>query len=151
MAFCLELLQLPVCGAVSPFLELGHSLAHHEMYIQGRGIESRVDVTRTNNDNGDRRISASASDFSSIFPWVKIPGRADLTPSAQVTAGKTVHSDGSITAGMSFRIDEGGPDFYETQQIFERNFSFIMPLPSPHGSPPPAGSPWKPTLEMPFS
>ncbi|MGU7780703.1 hypothetical protein [Burkholderia sp. PU8-34] len=98
-------------------------------------------VIRTDEENGDRRISVISSHFLSIFPCVKIPGRDDLTPSAQLVGGKTTHQSGSVTAGVNFGMREGGPNFDETKRIFGGNFVFLMPEPSPHGSPPPATAP----------
>ncbi|WP_175693756.1 hypothetical protein [Burkholderia ambifaria] len=98
-------------------------------------------VIRTDEEKGDRRISVISSHFLSIFPWVKIPGRDDFMPSAQLVGGKTTHQSGAVTAGVNFGMREGGPNFDETKRIFGGNFVFLMPEPSPHGGPPAATAP----------
>ncbi|APR39671.1 hypothetical protein [Paraburkholderia sp. SOS3] len=98
-------------------------------------------VTRTVEQNGDGRISISSSHFLSIFPWVAIPGRVELTPTAQLVGGKAVHHTGRVTAGMNFLMHEGGPDFDESQRVFAETFTRLPPQPSPHGGPPPATAP----------
>lgn len=92
-------------------------------------------VIRTDEENGDRRISVISSHFLSIFPWVRIPGRDDFMASAQLVGGKTTHQSGSVTAGVNFGMRKGGPNFDETKRIFGGDFVFLMPEPSPHRSP----------------
>ncbi|SAL11831.1 hypothetical protein AWB68_00054 [Caballeronia choica] len=100
-----------------------------------------VGLFKDNDGSGNRRISVSSSHFVSIFPWVPIPGRTDFTPTAQLTAGRTIHDDGSIKAGVNFSMFEGGPDFAATQRIFGDEFIRLTPTPSPHGGPLPATAP----------
>jgi hypothetical protein len=100
-----------------------------------------VHITRGVEQDGSDRISISSSHFLSIFPWVAIPGRVDLTPSAQLVGGKAVHQTGLVTAGINFFMDEGGPDFEESQKVFSEAFIRLPPEPSPHGGPPSATAP----------
>jgi hypothetical protein len=100
-----------------------------------------VHLTGSVEQNGDGRISISSSHFSSIFPWVAIPERIDLTPTAQLVGGKAVHHTGHVTAGMNFLMHEGGPDFDETQKVFAEKLIRLPPQPSPHGGPPAATAP----------
>jgi hypothetical protein len=100
-----------------------------------------VHVTDAVEQNGDDQISISSSHFLSIFPWVAIPGRIDLTPTAQLVGGKAVHQTGLVTAGINFFMDEGGPDFEESQKVFSEAFIRLPPEPSPHGGPPSATAP----------
>ncbi|HEV7833768.1 MAG TPA: hypothetical protein VGP09_10370 [Caballeronia sp.] len=98
-----------------------------------------VIIDKTDNENGDIRVSVISNRFSAIFPKRTNSGGTNFVPTVHMSIGKTTHSTGLISAGINFGMDEGGPKFDETWKIFGNEFTKLDPLfPGTYGGPLPA-------------
>lgn len=93
--------------------------------------------------NGTYLFSAITSDFVGIFPnEIASPAphasaghiQLDSTPiaTASILIDKRVTKSGKISAGINFSIRRGGPDFYQTMAVLNKNLLKIVTMP-PHG------------------
>ncbi|CAB3759023.1 hypothetical protein [Paraburkholderia solisilvae] len=96
------------------------------------------EIRITSDDIGaEHHTSIRANVSESVFPIIKTREfLGGLISPAELMGEKAIDQSGSIKATIYFSMKKGGPNFDLTQKIFGKEFSHILPKPTPDGGPP---------------
>jgi hypothetical protein len=135
--------KLPVEIAINLKYIFDHDLLLQDDFFTEARVEEIFNATEVGVINTDedakKRINVSATRFDAVFPTTSaVELSVGSIKRATLWAGKTSHASGLITAGLNFSMEEGGPNFSESQRIFGPNFSLLPSRPFMHGGPLPA-------------
>jgi hypothetical protein len=128
--------KLPIGFAKNLKFIFDHDLLLEDSFYTKNNLKKIFNLKNPNINKEKNHVSIIDTDFNEIFPRKNAPEHlGGSIASASLVGGKTDHENGSITAGINFSMDQGGPSFEEVKLIFGGALVFIPRMPSPHGGP----------------